>query len=204
MNSYVASSTFYQNLIDEQFFPEILNYDWNSVAFFKEILIYQYDLVHKTKILAEFDIFSKFIKELEISRILNILKCYHRTRIWKIENFLSIKINLKKFTPRLNKSEEYFIISFRNLLLTHQSFLVDDFNNKMLGTIRKINNINREDNTFIKKENFLFFRLFKKNVFKQPFSFENLYKIELAKNLTFCMKFHSIRYLILSKALYLV
>ena len=204
MNSYVASSTFYQSLIDEQFFPEILNYDWNSVAFFKEILIYQYDLVHKTKILAEFDIFSKFLKELEISRILNMLKCYHRTRIWKIENFLSIKSSLKKFTPRLNKSEEYFMISFRNLLLTHQSFLVDDFNIKVLNTIRKISNINKEQTTFIKKENFLFFRLFEKSVLKQPLSFYNLYKIELAKNLTFCMKFHSIKYLILSKVLYLV
>ena len=96
------------------------------------------------------------------------------------------------------------MISFRNLLLTHQSFLVDDFNIKVLNTIRKISNINKEQTTFIKKENFLFFRLFEKSVLKQPLSFYNLYKIELAKNLTFCMKFHSIRYLILSKALYLV
>ena len=124
MNTSAILSTLYLGFIDEQFYPEILNYDWNSMSFFKEILVYQSELMVKTHhISSKFRYTSKLLKEMEILRILGILKSYHRIRIWKIENFLVKKINFKKLISSLSRSEEYYSISFKNLIDSFKTLL---------------------------------------------------------------------------------
>jgi hypothetical protein len=51
MKNSMILSTLYLGFIDEQFYPEILNYDWNSINFFKEIIIYQKFLLKKTNLI---------------------------------------------------------------------------------------------------------------------------------------------------------
>jgi len=208
MKNITIFSTLYLGLIDEQYYPEILNYDWNSINFFKELIVYQNNLINKKKKIFRFNYTSKLLKELELLRILGILKSYHRNRIWKLENFLDKTYNLNKLIARINRSEEYFLLSLRSVLISHGNYLINDFNFrpqiykkiKMNISINKIN----ENHNLIRYEGFLFFRLFA--MVKSCFitSLDQMFIIKLITNLTFCMNYHSLAYLIYSKILCLV
>jgi len=208
MKNITIFSTLYLGLIDEQYYPEILNYDWNSINFFKELIVYQNNLINKKKKIFRFNYTSKLLKELELLRILGILKSYHRNRIWKLENFLDKTYNLNKLIARINRSEEYFLLSLRSILISHGNYLINDFNfrpqiYKKIKMNININKIN-ENHNLIRYEGFLFFRLFA--MVKSCFitSLDQMFIIKLITNLTFCMNYHSLAYLIYSKILCLV
>jgi len=208
MKNITIFSTLYLGLIDEQYYPEILNYDWNSINFFKELIVYQNNLINKKKKIFRFNYTSKLLKELELLRILGILKSYHRNRIWKLENFLDKTYNLNKLIARINRSEEYFLLSLRSVLISHGNYLINDFNfrpqiYKKIKMNININKIN-ENHNLIRYEGFLFFRLFA--MVKSCFitSLDQMFIIKLITNLTFCMNYHSLAYLIYSKILCLV
>lgn len=204
MNKSTILSTLYLGLIDEQFFPEILYYDWNSLNFFKEIITYQNDLVNKVSQILKFTYTSKLLKEVEIFRMLSIFRSYHRNRIWKIENFFSLEFNSKKFISRISKSEEYFSFSYKNLIFSHQNIMLYDFIFKNINSYRlsfkKYKTINRK----IQKEDFIFFRLFLKKNFEFRFYSNSKFYTKLITDLIFCMKYNSIKHLVFSKALCLV
>ena len=208
MKNITIFSTLYLGLIDEQYYPEILNYDWNSINFFKKLIVYQNNLINKKKKIFRFNYTSKLLKELELLRILGILKSYHRNRIWKLENFLDKTYNLNKLIARINRSEEYFLLSLRSVLISHGNYLINDFNfrpqiYKKIKMNININKIN-ENHNLIRYEGFLFFRLFA--MVKSCFitSLDQMFIIKLITNLTFCMNYHSLAYLIYSKILCLV
>jgi len=204
MKNITIYSTLYLGLIDEQYYPEVLNYDWNSINFFKELVMYQNNLINITKKIFRFNYTSKLLKELELLRILGILKSYHRNRIWKLENFLDKTYNLNKLIARINRSEEYFLLSLRSVLISHRNYLINDFNFRLpIYKKTSINKIN-ENHKLIRHGGFLFFRLFA--TVKSCFitSIDTMFIIKLITNLTFCMNYHSLTYLIYSKILCLV
>ena len=164
MRNSTFMSAFYIGLVDEQFYPDILFYDWNSINFFKEIIIYQKFLLKKTSLLSKFDFFSKILKELEVFKILNIIKFYHRNRLWKIENLLSKRVSLEIIFSRLSKSEEFFMISFKNLLFTYQTYSLDDFFINTLDSKNWYIKKNGIINYLIQKDIYIFFRLIEKKI----------------------------------------
>ena len=159
MKTQTCLSSLYQALVDEQFFPEILIFDWNLINFFKEILIYQYQIIKQDSDFSSTNQISKSVKELEIFRITGIFKSYHRNRLWKIENFISQKSKLFRIVPRLSKSEEYFTISFRNLLFSHKSLMHDDFEIKNFDHCFFLDYPNNQIEKLMHRENYIFFRL---------------------------------------------
>lgn len=197
-------STLYLGFIDEQFYPEILNYDWNSMNFFKEVLVYQSDLIVKTQNISKFNYVSKLIKEMEILRVLRILKSYHRIRIWKIENFLLKEINFKKLISSLSRSEEYYSISFQNLVGNYQNIVFYDFISKDRANSDFNFSKSKRKELSSKKNLFLFFRLFDKNIPVYQTNLNHAFYLKLITKLTFCMKYYSIKYLVFSKILCLV
>jgi len=205
MHSFNFFSSISQALLDEQFFPEILTYDWNSLNFFKEILVYQYQIVNDFSYFTRPYYVSKLLKELEIYRIISTLKSYQRIRIWKIENFISQKLNFHQIYPRISRSEEYFLKSFKNLLFTHKNLLHDDFYIK--NNFYCINfdiSKNKDLEKFLYRENYLFFRLLEKYMFPNKKTAIQRSKIRTVTDFTYCMKYYSIRYIVFSNLVYLI
>ena len=199
MKNSMILSTFYLGFIDEQFYPEILNYDWNSVNFFKEIIIYQKFLLKKTDLISGSIFFSKILKEMEILKILNILKFYHINRLWKIENFVTKRLDLKSLNFKLSRAEEFFAVSFKNLLFTFQNICYNDFFLRTFETRNWSIKKNESIGYLIQKEIYLFFRLLEKKNKKRLVFNEEEYPDKLKTNLIFCMKYCSIKFLICSK-----
>lgn len=202
MKNSVILSSLYLGYIDEQFYPEILSYDWNSVNFFKEILVYQNELIFTTYPILRMNFISIILKELEVTRILGVLKSYHRNRIWKIENFLTKKNKTTNLISKLSKAEEYFTFSYKKLLSSHQSLIFYDFNIKNLRSSKLDSNKTKLPLMF--KEDFLFFHLFEKIKNHEETLLEKIFNFKLKTNTTFCMKYFSIKYLLFSKVLCLV
>jgi hypothetical protein len=198
MTGFSIFSSLIYSLTDEQNYTEILNYDWNSINFFKEILVYQNDILVKSQSAAEFHVKAKIVKKIEIIRIIGIMKCYHKNRMWKIENFLTLDKFPGNLMSRISKSEEIFTISYKNLLFTYQFLLFNDFSFKY-----RIVQI-KEFNETKKKKNFILFRLFEKKTCSNPKFIKLSYIIKLTSTLTFCMKYSSIKYLAASKIIFLV
>ena len=200
MTSWSGLSSLYQGLIDEQFFPELLMFDWNLINFFKELLVYQQQLTAQDTAFSTFNQLSKGLKELEIYRITGIFKTYHRNRLWKIENFISQKSNCHTIFPRISKSEEYFMKSFKNLLFSHKSLLHDDFDmvNFYSGTCYR--DPDKQSAIFFHREHYIFFRLLDK--LRSWTKKKN--EIKNSINFTCGMNYHSIKYLIYANLLYLV
>lgn len=162
MKNSMILSTFYLGFIDEQFYPEILNYDWNSINFFKEIIIYQKFLLKKINLISGSIFISKILKELEILKILNILKFYHRNRLWKIENFVIKGLDLKSLILNLSRGEEFFAVSFKNLLFTFQNICYNDFFLRTFETRNRCFTKNDSIGYLIQKEIYLFFSFVRK------------------------------------------
>lgn len=201
MRNSTFMSAFYIGLVDEQFYPDILFYDWNSINFFKEIIIYQKFLLKKTSLLSKFDFFSKILKELEVFKILNIIKFYHRNRLWKIENLLSKRVSLEIIFSRLSKSEEFFMISFKNLLFTYQTYSLDDFFINTLDSKNWYIKKNGIINYLIQKDIYIFFRLIEKKNNMWLMNNKEKFPDKLITNFIFCMKHCSIKFLISTKTL---
>jgi len=204
MINFAVLSTLYLGLIDEQYYPEILNYDWNSINFFKELIVYQNELINKAKSFSKFNYTAKLLKEIEIFRILGILKSYHRNRIWKLENSLPKTRDLNKIFSRINRSEEYFTISLKSILSSHENFLICDFNYKTVALKNLYWGKVDENYSLNQHGNFIFFRLFETIRSCFILTLDEIFIIKLLTNLTFCMKYPSITYLIYSKIVCLV
>jgi hypothetical protein len=204
MKNSMILSTFYLCFTNEQIYPEILNYDWNSVNFFKEIIIYQKFLLKKTIFISGSIFISKILKELEILKILNILKFYHRNRLWKIENFVTKGLDLKSLIYKLSRSEEFFAVSFKNLLFTFQNRSYSDFFLRNFESIIRGFKKNESICYLIQKEIYLFFRLLEKKNKNCFISNEEESPDKLKTNLIFCMKYCSIKFLICSKTVCLL
>ena len=204
MPALTAFSSIFQALLDEQFFPEILTYDWNSLNFFKEIVVYQYQIINNFPCSIKPYYASKLLKELEIYRIINTLKSYQRIRVWKIENFISQKLNFHQIYPRISKSEEYFLRSFKNLLFTHKNLLHDDFYMRNFHgndpDIYRNNHLGK----ILYRENYLFFRLLEKYILLNRDKAMQRSKIRTLTDFTYCMQYHSIRYVVFSNLVYLI
>ena len=199
MRNSTILSAFYIGLVDEQFYPEILFYDWNSINFFKEIIIYQKFLLKKPFPFSRFNFFSRILKEVEIFKILNIIKFYHKNRLWKIENLLTKMASLENQLSRFSKAEEFFMISFKNLLFTYQNYSLNDFFLNVLDFKSWYLKKNGFLNYLFQKEIYIFFRLLEKKNKTWVKNNKEKFLDKLITNLIFCMKYRSIKFLISSK-----
>mmetsp|Transcript_39356 Transcript_39356/g.78882 ORF Transcript_39356/g.78882 Transcript_39356/m.78882 type:complete len:204 (-) Transcript_39356:182-793(-) len=183
-------------LFNEKNTPEILPYDFSLIRFFWEICSYQNDLVNgpirkKKSLLEE-------IKRVEIDKFNFIMKAYHRYRIWKIEKEVEEKKENLLYS-RYTSEEKSYADTYKLICVNFQSRLFFDFIPE--GLIK--NNIKKVDFKGLNTQKnighiMVFFRVLKKKKFVK----ENILKVKdpwyFYGDSVYCMKYNSIKRLIIS------
>ena len=201
MNFFNSISNLIFYFLNEENSPEPLLSNWKIICYFKELLIYQEKLILNKK--KKNQLISYALKKNETDRIKYLIKSYLRLRLWKIEDLiiLSQKNSICRFN--LSEAEKNFTTSYiflcknysENLLSRNFSVLKNKNRNGCYGK-------DLDERELLK--NFVFFKVLNYNSFfeKNIYIIRNLDRRQ--SNEVYCMKFKSIKHLVVSNEIVLL
>jgi hypothetical protein len=188
---------------NEQNCLDILPYGFDIINFFKELVHLQKININRFFKKSCMNSLTILLKNLELQRIIFLLKSYHRIRIWKIEKNL-IRLKKNDFFKFLSISEKKYckLYEFFFLKKIGEIFL-ELFNFNFQRSLR-LKCLHLGEKSTVKKNYFIFFKVLKKKNFFE----KNILKISnptvFYGNDIYCMKFVNIKSLVLSRIIFLI
>lgn len=188
---------------NEQNCLEILPYGFDIISFFKELIHFQRKNFNNLVLQKKSNNLSNFVKNLETERIIFILKSYHRLRIWKIEKYL---LRTKKCfkIKNLSKGEKKYCQIYEFFFLKKIGQLFYGFFNYTHQRSLNLKSIFLKEEIWLKKNYFVFFKVLKKKNFFQKNILFVTNPNTFYGNDIYCMRFISVKILILSRVIYLI
>ena len=188
---------------NEQNSLDILPYGFDIVNFFKELIHLQKININRFFKKSYMNSFTILLKNIELQRIIFLLKSYHRVRIWKIEKNL-IRFKRNDFFKFLSISEKKYckLYEFFFLKKIGEIFL-ELFKFNFQRSLR-LKYIHLSEKSSLKKNYFIFFKILKKKIFFE----KNILNISnptvFYGNDVYCMKFVNVKSLVLSRIIFLI
>jgi len=188
---------------NEQNTLDILPYGFDIVNFFKELVHLQKINVNRFFKKSYMNSFTILLKNIELQRIIFLLKSYHRVRIWKIEKNL-IRFKRNDFFKFLSISEKKYCKLYEFFFLKKIGEIFFELFKFNFQRSLRLKCIHFSEKSSLKKNYFIFFKILKKKIFFE----KNILNISnptvFYGNDVYCMKFVNVKSLVLSRIIFLI
>lgn len=190
-------------VLNEKNSPEVMPYNYTTVEFYREILDYQFNFLFKNKkTKGKIAKLRNLLKCIESSRIEFMIKSYLRCRLWKIERLVSFFNYYDHDNTKFLHSEGIYFNQYKKLFWSYVGLIK---NSQILTRASPpTRNLLTRLNLFELRRDYchdkhVLFRVAKLDLVIESFT-KTLNFGEIDSNSIYCMKFESVRHLVVSNS----